>query len=92
MWQIACSVFWWGRERPRFRHFARPLHDKGESEASFCILGSLDGGGGSRPPAAVGAGRDRVETFGLISMGVLVVTALWQVFFLRSFFRSKKLL
>ena len=38
------------------------------------------------------AGRDRVETFGLISMGVLVVTALWQVFFLRSFFRSKKLL
>jgi hypothetical protein len=27
-----------------------------------------------------------------VSMGVLFVTALWQVVYLRSFFRSKKLL
>ena len=38
------------------------------------------------------AGRDRVELFGILSMGVLVLTALWQVYYLRSFFRSKKLL
>ena len=38
------------------------------------------------------SGRDRVELFGVVSMGVLFVTALWQVVYLRSFFRSKKLL
>ena len=37
-------------------------------------------------------GRDRVELFGVASMTVLFLTALWQVFYLRRFFRSKKLL
>ena len=38
------------------------------------------------------SGRDRVEFFGAVSMGVLLLTALWQIFYLRRFFRSKKLL
>ena len=38
------------------------------------------------------SGRDRVELFGIISMGVLFTTACWQIVYLRSFFRSKKLL
>lgn len=38
------------------------------------------------------SGRDRVELFGVISMGVLFATACWQIIYLRSFFRSKKLL
>lgn len=37
-------------------------------------------------------GRDRVELFGVVSMGVLFTTACWQIIYLRSFFRSKKLL
>jgi len=38
------------------------------------------------------SGRDRVELFGVVSMGVLFATACWQIVYLRSFFRSKKLL
>lgn len=38
------------------------------------------------------SGRDRVELFGVVSMAVLFMTACWQIVYLRSFFRSKKLL
>jgi hypothetical protein len=35
---------------------------------------------------------DRIQYFSMLSMAVLVVTSLWQLIYLRSFFTSKKLL
>jgi hypothetical protein len=35
---------------------------------------------------------DKIQWFGLLSMGVLVVTSVWQLLYLRSFFTSKKVL
>lgn len=42
--------------------------------------------------AGAESGRDRVELFGVVSMGVLLVTGVWQIIYLRSFFKSKKLM
>jgi len=38
------------------------------------------------------ATESRIETMGFVSMAVLIGLALWQIIYLRSFFRSKKLL
>jgi hypothetical protein len=41
---------------------------------------------------AIESTTSRIQWFSIISIGILVVTSVWQLIYLRSFFQSKKLL